>query len=630
MITVMRQYRKTLQIALLLVIVAFVVTSVVVFGAGSSGVRQDSVATVNGEAIPLERYERRFRAYYNAYAQMYRDRFSPEMAQQLGLPRQVVSDLVQEALVVQRAAKEGLTLTDAELNAQMHSVPAFQENGRFSLKRYEAFLRAQNLSKPAFEEEMRRQLTRQKMEGLIKGGIKVSEAELAQAFAHRRDGVRAAWALVEQTPLIASVTATDEELQKYLDTHQPDFRQPERRRIQYVSVNPKDFAPTVTPAEIDKYYQEHATEFESPSQVRAAHILLKVPETGGSEAEDKAKAAVAEIISRVKRGEDFAKLARERSQDPASAVNGGDLGFVGKGEMVPPFEEALFKLKKGELSPEPVRTPFGYHVIKVTDVKEGSKKPKEAVTAQISERLAAEASDRAARAKADELRNALQAAPDFMAAAKARGMTPLETMIDRPERTPGQAPVADSMQETAFGLSANGVSQPIKTPTGWVVMKNVETRPPTVPALADIRDNVLAAVRRQKAEALALERAKQLVTDARAGDFAAAAKKAGAVTGETPVFTRAKPADRLPGDAMIAALQTPQHGITDPVRSQQGYYALKVLERVPADMSALAGERDTLSREVLTQKQNQAWESWVNEAQAKAKVDVSPNLLPRS
>ncbi len=317
---------------------------------------------MNGEAIPVERYERRFRAYYNAYAQMYRDRFSPEMAQQLGLPRQVVSDLVQEALVVQRAAKEGLTVTDAELNAQMHSVPAFQENGRFSLKRYEAFLRAQNLSKPAFEEEMRRQLTRQKMEGLIKGGIKVSEAELAQAFAHRRDGVRAAWALVEQTPLIASVTATDEELQKYLDTHQADFRQPERRRIQYVSVNPKDFAPTVTPAEIDKYYQEHATEFESPPQVRAAHILVKVPETGGSEAEDKAKAAVAEIISRVKRGEDFAKLARERSQDPASAVNGGDLGFVGKGEMVPPFEEALFKLKKGELSPEPVRTPFGYHV----------------------------------------------------------------------------------------------------------------------------------------------------------------------------------------------------------------------------------------------------------------------------
>ncbi|MGH7334553.1 MAG: SurA N-terminal domain-containing protein [Candidatus Rokuibacteriota bacterium] len=630
MITLMRQYRRTLQIGLLLVIVAFVVTSVVVFGAGTSSVRQDAVATVNGESISLDRYERRFRAYYNAYAQMYRDRFSPEVAQQLGLPQQVVSDLVQEALVVQRAAKEGLALTDAELNAQMHSVPAFQENGRFSLKRYEAFLRAQGLSKPAFEEEMRRQLTRQKVESLIKSGIRVSDAELEQAFAHRQEGVRAAWALIDLNPFIASVTATDEELQKYLDTHPADFRQPERRRIQYVSVNPKDFPPNVTPAAIDTYYEEHAKEFESPPQVRAAHILVKVPETGGSEAEDKAKAAAAETISRVKGGEDFAKLARERSQDPASAVNGGDLGFVGKGEMVPPFEDALFKLKKGELTPEPVRTPFGYHAIKVTDVKEGGKKPKETVATQIRQLLAAEASDRAARAKADELRTALQAAPDFMAEAKARGMTPLETMMVRPERTQGQPPVADSMQETAFGLGANGVSLPIKTPTGWVVMKNVETRPPSTPPLAEIRDNVLAAVRRQRAEALALERAKQLVTDARAGDFAAAAKKAGALTGETPVFTRAKPAERLPGDAMVAALQTNLHGVTDPIRSQQGYYALKVLERVPADMRALAGERETLSREVLTQKQNQAWENWINEAQTKAKVDVSPNLLRRS
>jgi peptidyl-prolyl cis-trans isomerase D len=238
MISVMRQYRKTLQIGLLLVIVAFVVTSVVVFGAGNTGVRQDAVATVNGESIPVDRYERRFRAYYNAYAQMYRDQFTPEVAQQLGLPQQVVSDLVQEALVVQRAAQEGLALTDAELNAQMHAVPAFQENGRFSMKRYETFLRAQNLSKPSFEEDIRRQLTRQKVEGLIKSGIKVSEAELEQAFAHRREGVRAAWALVDLTPLMASVTATDEELQKYLDTHPADFRQPERRRIQYVSVNP--------------------------------------------------------------------------------------------------------------------------------------------------------------------------------------------------------------------------------------------------------------------------------------------------------------------------------------------------------------------------------------------------------
>jgi peptidyl-prolyl cis-trans isomerase D len=629
MITVMRNYRRTLQVGLFLIIAAFIVTSVVVFGAGSSGVRQDSVATVNGESIPVDRYERRFRAYYDAYAQMYRDRFTPELAQQMGLAQQVVGDLVQEALVVQRAVREGLAVTDEELNVQMNAVPSFQENGRFSLKRYEAFLRARNMSKPAFEDDIRRQLTRQKVETMVKSGIKVSEVELEQAFAHRGEAIRALWALVDVTPLLASITPTDEELQKYLDAHLAEFRQPERRRVQYVAIDPKALTPTVTQAEIDKYYAEHSAEFETPQQVRAAHVLVKVPETGGSAAEDKAKAAVADVIRRAKAGEDFAKLAREQSQDTASAANGGDLGYVAKGEMVPQFESALFKLKKGEISPEPVRTPFGYHAIKVTDLTEGGRQPKEAVTAQIRERLSAEASDRAARAKADEARVALQAAPDFMAEARARGLNPLETTMARPERTPVAPPPADTLQEAAFGLAMGGVSQPIKTPAGWVVMKNVQSLPAATPPLAEIRDRVLAATRRQKAEAIALERAKQLAVEARDGDFAAAAKKAGALTGETPAFTRSKPADRLPGDAMVAAMQTPVNGVTDPVRAPQGYYVLKVQARVPADMSALPAEREKLSREVLTQKQNQAWESWVSEARSRAKVDIAPNLIPR-
>ena len=155
------------------------------------------------------------------------------------------------------------------------------------------------------------------------------------------------------------------------------------------------------------------------------------PRPAGSEAEDKAKAAAADALRRARAGEDFAKLARELSQDPGSAPDGGDLGFVSKGEMVPQFEDALFKLKKGEISPEPVQTPFGFHVIKVTDVREGGRKPKEAVAAEIRTRLAAEAAQRAAKAKADEARAALLSAKDFMAEAKSRGLTPLETTVSQ-------------------------------------------------------------------------------------------------------------------------------------------------------------------------------------------------------
>jgi peptidyl-prolyl cis-trans isomerase D len=627
MITVMRRYRKSLQVGLLVIIAAFVASLFVLGSSGSrmDGEPRDRVATVNGESIPMERFQRRYQSYLEAYAQMYRDRFSNELAERLGLPQQVVGDLVQEALIVQRAQAEGLAVTDEELNARIHAIPAFQENGRFSLKRYQDILKRRGFSPPTFEGEMRRELTRAKVESAVRGGVKVSETELEQAFRIRREEVRAAWALVELGPLVAAAGATDEELTKYLAAHPDEFRQPDRRRVQYVTLSPKSFTPTVTDAEVEKYYREHTKEFESPRQVRAAHVLVRVPETGGSEAEDKARSKVADVIRRAKAGEDFGKLAQQLSEDSGTAPRGGDLGLVSRGEVVPQFEQALFVLKKGEVSPEPVRTPFGFHAIKVTDIQEGGRKPLKDVAGQIRNRLSAEAADRAAKDKAEQIRPPLQAAKDFMAEAKKLGLEPVETTMAKLDRVPGLAGT-DTLEEAAFGLTQGGVSTPVTTPAGLVLLKVVGTIPAGVPPLPEIKDKVTASVKRQKAEATALERARQLTADAQSGDFAAAARKADAVTGETARFSRARPAERLPADAMMAALQTPAGQLSAPVKAQQGYYVVKVLERVPPDMSGLAAERDKLLKEVLVQKQSLAWESWLNGARANAKIET--NLPP--
>ena len=621
MITLMRRYRKTLQIGLLIVIAAFV-GSLFIFGTSgmTGGDRRDAVASVNGEDVPLERYQRRYQAYLDAYSQVYRDRFTPELAERMGLPQQVIGDLVQETLVVQKARAEGLEVTDEELNAQIQAVPAFQEGGRFSLKRYQEFLRRRGLTEVAFESDVRRELTRIKMENTVKGGVKVSESELEQAFVTRREEVRATWALVELAPLVAAAAVSDDELAAHLKDRADEFRQPERRKIQYVTLLPKDFVRLIGEAEVQKYYTEHAAEFETPRQVRASHLLVRVAETGGSEAEDKARAKVAELIRRAQAGEDFAKLAREASEDPGSAPNGGDLGLVKKGEMVPQFEQALFALAKGEVTAQPVRTPFGFHAIKAFEISEGGKKSLKEVAAQIRDRLAAEAAEKGAKARADEVRPPLQAAKDFMAEAKKLGLSPVEATVSR-----GQAPPpgrGDTLEEAVFVLAPNGVSPAVRTPAGFVVAKSVESIPAGVPPLAEIKDKVTASLKHKKAEAGALERAKQLATEAAAGDFAAAAKKAGATTGETPRFSRTKPAERLPGDAMVAALQTQVGALTAPVKTQQGYYVLKVLERVPADLGGLAAERDKLLREVLAQKQGLAWESWVGAARSGSKVEL--------
>jgi peptidyl-prolyl cis-trans isomerase D len=625
MITVMRRYRKSLQLGLLVIIAAFV-ASLFVFGvtgsrSGGSGETRDAVATVNGETIPIERFQRRYQSYLEAYAQIYRDRFSAEMAERMGLPQQVLGDLIQEALIVQRANAEGLSVSDEELNARINAIPIFQENGRFSLKKYQEVLKRRGYTAAAFEAEVRRELTRAKVEAAVRSGVKVSETELEEAFRLRREEVRAAWALVELTPLLAGVNPTDEELTAYLSQHPDEFRQPERRRVQYVTLNPKDFAGAVSDADVEKYYNEHLSEFETPRQVRAAHVLVRVPETGGSAGEDKARAKVADVIRRAKAGADFGKLAQENSEDTATAPRGGDLGLIGKGEMVPEFEKELLKLKKGEISPEPVRTPFGYHAIKVLDIQEGGRKPVKDVAAQIRSRLAAEAGDRAAKAKAEEIRAPLQAAQDFKAEARKLGLQPIETTIARIDRTSSMAG-PDPLEEAAFALAVGGVSAPLSTPVGLVILKTTGVIPAGVPPITEIRDKVAASVRHQKAEAVALERAKQLVADAQGGDFAAAAKKAGAVTGETARFSRAKPAEKLPGDVMLTALQTPAGQVSAPIKAQQGYYVVKVMERVQPDMGGLAVERDKIQKEVLVQKQSLAWESWVNGARANSKVET--------
>src|SRR2546429_660876 len=426
---------------------------------------------------------------------MYRDRLSAKIARRLGRPQQAVNDLVQEALIDQRAHAEGLEVTDEELNAQIQAVPAFQEGGRFVLGRYQEFVRRRGLTAAAFEDEVRREVTRQKIERAVRGGVKVTPAEVEHAFALRREEARAAWALVELGPLIATATASDDELQKYLSAHGEEFRQPARRKILSVTLAQRDFLKPVADAEVERYYRDHAPEFEEPRRAHAAHVLARVPETGGSEG--------------------------------------------------------------------------------------GGKKPLKDVAAPIRDKLQAEAAEKAMTTRAGELRPKLLAAKDFAAEAKALGLTAAESTV---ARTDGFASFGapNPLEEAAFNLTVGGVSPPVKTPVGFVLLKAMATIPAGVPPLAQIKERVALAVRREKAEGQASARATRLAEEATRGDFLAAAKTVGAVTGETPRFSRAKPAEKLPGAAMLAVPRAPPGSASPPVKAPQGSSMLKAPEPVPA------------------------------------------------
>ena len=284
---------------------------------------------------------------------------------------------------------------------------------------------------------------------------------------------------------MAKVTVADTDLEPYVKAHLAQFTRPERRRIDYVLITAQPRPQDVTDVDAEAYYKEHAAEFEQPRRVHVAHVLVRVPPTGGSEAENKAKAKVEDVLKRARAGEDFAKLAREVSEDTANAPQGGDLGFVGPGELVPQFEQAAFALKKGEVAPAPVRTQFGYHAIKVLDVKDGGRTPFKDVVARIKDRLAGERADKAAEAKADQARTVLAGAKDFAAEARGLGLDPRSATVGRGEPIPvaGRDP---KLEETIFSLAVGGLSPAIKAPNGYVLIKAVEQLPAGVPPMAEI------------------------------------------------------------------------------------------------------------------------------------------------
>jgi peptidyl-prolyl cis-trans isomerase D len=633
-ISSMRNYFRSLKFVLLIVVVAFVATSVVYFGAGApdSGRSGNAVATVNGEEISAERFRRAYANYIEFLQQVYRQRLTPEMIERLGIPQQVLDELVQEALVVQQAEKEGIQVTDEELRSRIAGFRAFQQDGTFSSDRYRAVLRQARVSESDFESEQRRDLRRRKMETLIRDGIKVSDDELRQAHATRGERVRAAWAFVDLQPLLAQAVVSEADAPAYLAAHRAQFTRPERRRIEYVIVSGKGVAPTVSDADAEAYYTQHPGEFESPKRFRLAHVLVRVPPVGGSEAETNAKAKVEDVIRRATAGEDFAQLARDNSEDTATASQGGDLGPVGPGEMVPAFEQAAFALQKGQVTSAPVRTQFGYHAIKAVDIDQGGRRPFRDVASQIKDKLVAERTDRAAQARADEIRQAFLPVPDFGAEARKLGLEPRTATIARGEEAPGLGR-DPQVEEALFGLVPGGISTPLRIADGYAVAKVLEALPAGVPPLADIKDQVLAAMKREKAESAAMERAKALAAEAGSdGDLLALGRKAALQVGETPWFSRADPPrerNNLPGTVLLAAMQTPAGRTAEPVRTPTGVYLVRTIQREPADVKGFDAEKDELRRQLLDQKRAHVWETWIRGLRAQAKIDTAAPFGPR-
>ena len=633
MMTWMRRVSPYLLAAVLL---AFVV-SLAYFGTsgnpGGDGGRT-AVVTVDGDAVSAVTFDRAYRAAVEQTRQMAGERWSEDLPRMLRLRDQVAERLIDERLVARGAAREGIAVSDAELAEQIMRIGAFQEGGRFSRDRYLRLLAMTQppMSPTEFETDYRAELVRQRLQALIADGAKVSEAEARQAWEIDRSRVRAAYALL-QAGSGDGLEATDAELAAYYKAHPAEFTQPERRRV-LAAVLPAASVPVpaITDADVEAAYKARQSQFEQPARTKVSHILVKVPSVGGSAAEDQARARAEAALGRIRGGADFAQVAKEMSEDPATASRGGDLGLIGAGELVPDVDKLIQSLKPGEIG-GPLRSPFGYHVVKVFERVPGSRKELKEVQATLRATLAAEGQLKAHRDRAQEAQRALLVAADFGAEARRLGLTVREAgPLRRGDPIEGVGQVAE-VSDAVFALPPDGVSNPVRVPEGFVIFRLVSREPSRVVPEAEARPDLLRAVRRQKARDETRARAEKLVEAVRKGeDLRTLARQGGATYAEIGPFSRAEPlGDRALGQSLgPVALALADGGVGGPVEGPGGVYVVKLLGREPPAPAAFEAARADVEARLLREKRARLWQAWLAAARAGAKIEINRQILSDS
>ncbi len=334
-----------------------------------TGGKEVGVAQVNGTEIGLREFQQQLQRQRGRL----RELLGVEAAAQIDDERMreaTLEQMIENEVLVQSGARGGMRIGDAQLALAIRVQQAFSEDGRFSQARYEQFLRRQGYSPGSFEEDFRRQLLVEQIANGVRWSGAVSRAEVERMA--RLAGQRRRFStLVVSAESLRDPQAIDEAAVRERYQARPDaYMTPEQVRIAYVLLSRAAIAASieVSDEELRAYYEAQKANYMVPERRRASHILIRIPEGADAEAIEAARKRIEALAARLRQGASFADLARESSEDPGSAGNGGDLGYLSRGTLDPAMEKAAFALRPGEVS-EPIRTRFGWHLIKVTAVE---------------------------------------------------------------------------------------------------------------------------------------------------------------------------------------------------------------------------------------------------------------------
>ncbi len=607
-----------LKIIFGIIIVSFILTGVSGYLIGGSN---NYAAKVNGQEISRGQFENAFNSERNRMQQQLGDQYS-ELAANEGymktLRQQVLNRLVDEALLDQYSRELKLSISDEQVKQAIFSTPAFQVDGKFDNNRYNAIVNQMGMTADQYAQALRNQLTTQQLINGVAGTdfmLNGETDELAALVAQQRV-VREA--TIDVNALAAKQSVTDEEVASYYEQNKNRFMMPEQFRVSYIKLDAAAMQETASDADIQSYYDQHQDQFTQPQRNRYSIIQTKT--------EDEAKA----VLDALNKGGDFATLAKEKSADIISARNGGDMGWLEESTTPDELKNAGLK-EKGQLSGV-IKSSVGFLVARLDDVQPAQVKPLSEARDDIAAKVKQEKALDAYYALQQKVSDAASNDNESLAGAEqAAGMKAVETGWFSRDSLPEELnfkPVSDAIFNGGL-VGENGTpgsNSDIITVDGdrAFVLRIAEHKAEAVKPLADVKEQVTALVKHNKAEQQAKLDADKLLAELKAGKGDDALKAAGLSFGEEKTLSRTgqDPLSQAAFGLSLPAKDKPSYGVAN---DMQGNVVLLALEEVKAGSMPEAQKKAMVQG--ITQNNAQiVFEALMSNLRKAAKIKVGDAL----
>lgn len=620
-----RSHQRLMQFVLLLLIVP----SFVFFGVqGYERFNQSgqSVAKVGGTTITQGELDDAQRQQLARMRQSMGAAFDPSLFDNAEARAATLDGLIAQHVLVNQARKEHLIASDQQLRETLSSVPSLQENGRFSNDRYQAFLAQQGMSELQFEARLREDLATQQMSAAIESSA-IAPKQVVDRFAalvaQRRNVSQASFKAADYA---SKVQLAADAAQKDYDAHPDLYMTPESVKAEYVVLSADAIAKQtkVSDAEAREFYEKNKSRYEVPEQRRASHILIAAAKDASDADKAKAKAKAQDVLAKVRAHPgDFAKLAKQYSEDPGSAANGGDLDFVGRGAMVPPFENAMFSLKQNEIS-DLVQSDFGYHIIQLTGIKPAQVRSFEQVRGEIDAEIGKQLAQKKFTDAAEGFSNSVYEQGDSLGpTAKTYGLTVMTADAVTRQPAPGVGgPLANAKLLAALfapdSLKNHHNTEAIETSPGTLVSARVVGyKPAARQPFAEVAESIRKRLVEADARRLAEEAGKAQLAALKDG------KAATLSFGATSPVARLEPSG-FQQDAVTAIFKTDASKLPayTGVASATGDYSIFRIDSVTTVPPVDPGQKTQLAQSLERQSGALEFAGYLADLRKRAKVKV--------